>query len=75
MAATSEKIAEKVRIALTKATDTVPDLFNLASHACAEASGSSFGTLMASGLLTASKWLENGKVLEFVRVTLTLDAA
>ena len=61
---TLAKCAEKVRIALTKATDTVPDLFNLASHACAEASGSSFGTLMASGLLTASKWLENGKVLD-----------
>jgi dihydroxyacetone kinase-like protein len=61
---TLAKCAEKVRIALTKATDTVPDLFNLASNACAEASGSSFGTLMASGLLTASKWLENGKVLD-----------
>ena len=63
---TLAKCAEKVRAVLPSAPDNLPDLIKLASQACADASGSSFGTLMASGLLSASKWLEGGKALDKV---------
>jgi dihydroxyacetone kinase-like protein len=58
------KCAQNVRAALPGAPDTVPAVLRAASQACADASGSSFGTLLASGLLTAAKWVEGGKALD-----------
>ena len=58
------KCAANMRAALPGAPDTVPGVLRIASQACANASGSSFGTLLASGLLTAAKWLEGGKTLD-----------
>ena len=58
---TLSKCAQNVRAALPQAPDTVPGILRAASQACADASGSSFGTLLASGLLAAAKWLDGGK--------------
>ena len=60
------KCAQNVRAALPQAPDTVHGILRVASQACADASGSSFGTLLASGLLTAAKWLEGGKPISAV---------
>ena len=58
---TLSKCAQNVRAALPQAPDTVPGILRAASQACADASGSSFGTLLASGLLTAAKSLDGGQ--------------
>jgi dihydroxyacetone kinase-like protein len=58
---TLSQCAQKVRAALPQAPDTVAGILRTASQACADASGSSFGTLLASGLLTAAKWLDGDK--------------
>jgi len=60
---TLQKCAHNVRAALPVAPDSVQGILKSASQACADASGSSFGTLLASGLLAAAKWLE-GKSLD-----------
>lgn len=49
--------AHQVRAAMVQAPDASTDILRLAAQACANASGSSFGTLLASGLLAAAKWL------------------
>jgi dihydroxyacetone kinase-like protein len=61
---TLQKCATMVRAAMPPSPDNVPDILRSASQACADASGSSFGTLLASGLLTSAKWLEAGKALD-----------
>jgi dihydroxyacetone kinase-like protein len=58
---TLSQCAHQVRIALRQAPESVPGILRAASQACADASGSSFGTLLASGLLSAAKWLEGGQ--------------
>lgn len=58
---TLSKCARNVRAALPQAPDTIEGILRTASQACADASGSSFGTLLASGLLTAAKWLDGGQ--------------
>lgn len=63
---TLSKCAQNVRAALPHAPDTAAGILRTASQACAGASGSSFGTLLASGLLTAAKWLEGGKPISVV---------
>ena len=55
---TLQKCAHNVRAALPAAPDSVQGILKCASQACADASGSSFGTLFASGLLAAAKWLD-----------------
>lgn len=60
---TLSKCAQNVRAALINAPDTVPAILRITSQACADASGSSFGTLLASGLLAAAKWLDSGQDL------------
>jgi len=55
---TLQKCAHNVRAALPSAPDSVQGILKCASQACADASGSSFGTLFASGLLAAAKWLD-----------------
>ena len=60
---TLQKCAHNVLVALPIAPDSVQGLLRCASQACADASGSSFGTLFASGLLAAAKWLD-GKSLD-----------
>jgi len=55
---TLQKCAYNVREVLPAAPDSVQDILKCASQACADASGSSFGTLFASGLLAAAKWLD-----------------
>ena len=56
---TLQKCAHNVRAALPAAPDSVQGILKCASQACADASGSSFGTLFASGLLAAAKWLDS----------------
>ena len=56
---TLQKCAHNVRAALPSAPDSVQGILKCASQACADASGSSFGTLFASGLLAAAKWLDS----------------
>lgn len=60
---TLSQCAHQVRIALRQAPESVPGILRAASQACADASGSSFGTLLASGLLSAAKWLEGGQAI------------
>jgi len=55
---TLQKCAHEVRVALPLAPDSVQGILKCAAQACADASGSSFGTLLASGLLTSAKWLD-----------------
>lgn len=55
---TLQKCAYNVRAALPAAPDNVQGILKSASMACADASGSSFGTLLASGLLASAKWLD-----------------
>jgi dihydroxyacetone kinase-like protein len=55
---TLQKCAHNVRAVLPVAPDSVQGILKSASQACADASGSSFGTLLASGLLAAAKWLD-----------------
>ena len=50
---TLSQCAQNVRAALPQAPDTMTGILRAASQACADASGSSFGTLLASGLLGA----------------------
>jgi dihydroxyacetone kinase-like protein len=56
---TLQKCAHNVRAALPAAPDSVQEILKCASQACVDASGSSFGTLFASGLLAAAKWLDS----------------
>ena len=55
---TLQKCAHNVLAALPGAPDCVQDILKSTSQACADASGSSFGTLLASGLLASGKWLD-----------------
>ncbi|HEY2021007.1 DAK2 domain-containing protein [Paraburkholderia sp.] len=55
LGATLEKCAIEVEAALPHMTDTLTDVFRRAAIGCANASGSSFGTLLAQALLTAAK--------------------
>lgn len=56
LGATLEKCAARVADTLTDPPAGLRDTFRQASLACAKASGSSFGTLLAQGLLTAAKY-------------------
>ena len=59
---TLQKCAHNVRATLPIAPDSVQGILRIASQACADASGSSFGTLLASGLLAAAKWLDGRRL-------------
>ena len=59
---TLQKCAHNVRNVLPVAPDSVQGILKCASQACADASGSSFGTLFASGLLAAAKWLDGRRL-------------
>jgi dihydroxyacetone kinase-like protein len=52
---TLDKCAANVRIALDAPHKNFPEIFEACATACAKASGSSFGTLLAVAFLTASK--------------------
>lgn len=55
LGATLDKCASEVEAALPQMTDTLTDVFRRAALGCANASGSSFGTLLAQALLSAAK--------------------
>jgi dihydroxyacetone kinase-like protein len=55
---TLQKCAYNVLAVLPAAPASVQGILKSASQACADASGSSFGTLFASGLLASAKWLD-----------------
>lgn len=55
---TLQKCAQNVLAALPSSPDNVQGILKNASKACADASGSSFGTLLASGLLASANWLD-----------------
>ncbi|MFT4065984.1 DAK2 domain-containing protein [Paraburkholderia sp.] len=58
LGATLDKCAAEVEAALPHMSDTLTDVFRRAALGCANASGSSFGTLLAQALLTAAKQSE-----------------
>jgi dihydroxyacetone kinase-like protein len=55
LGATLEKCARNIMDAIASMNDTLSDNFKAAALACAKASGSSFGTLLAQGLLVAAR--------------------
>jgi dihydroxyacetone kinase-like protein len=57
LGATLEKCAANVQAALPGLPDRLEDIFKGAAQACAKASGSSFGTLLAVAFLGAAKWV------------------
>ncbi len=57
LGATLEKCAVNVQDALPAMPDTLEGVFKAAAQACAKASGSSFGTLLAVAFLGAAKWV------------------
>ena len=61
---TLEKCAKNVIAALDKETSSPHEIFKNVSQACADASGSSFGTLLTSGFFATAKWLQEGKDLD-----------
>lgn len=61
---TVEKCAKNVIKVLDQDTSNPNEIFRKVSQACADASGSSFGTLLSGGFFAAAKWLEEGKNLD-----------
>ena len=57
LGATLEKCAANVQAALPGLPERLEELFKGAAQACAKASGSSFGTLLAVAFLGAAKWV------------------
>ncbi|VTU38327.1 PTS-dependent dihydroxyacetone kinase, ADP-binding subunit DhaL [Variovorax sp. PBL-H6] len=57
LGATLEKCAANVQAALPDLPERLEDIFKGAAQACAKASGSSFGTLLAVAFLGAAKWV------------------
>ena len=57
LGATVDKCAANVRSALPAMADCPGAIFKACAQACAKASGSSFGTLLAQAFLAAGKWL------------------
>lgn len=55
LGATLEKCGELMQVAMTDHRDTPSDHFKACAMACARASGSSFGTLMAVAFMTIAK--------------------
>lgn len=55
LGATLEKCARNIMDAIPAMNDSLSDNFKAAALACAKASGSSFGTLLAQGLLVAAR--------------------
>lgn len=63
LGATLEKCAANVQAVLPAMPDTLDGIFKSAAQACAKASGSSFGTLLAVAFLGAAKWTPPRQVL------------
>lgn len=57
LGATLQKCAANVQAALPTMPATLGGIFKSAAQACAKASGSSFGTLLAVAFLGAAKWV------------------
>ena len=64
LGATLDKCAANLQAALPALPSRLEDLFKGAAQACAKASGSSFGTLLAVGFLGAAKWVPPRETLE-----------
>lgn len=74
LGATLEKCARNVRETLPGAHMRFDALFKGCASACAKASGSSFGTLLAVAFLTAAKTVGEVKALDTPAVVRLLDA-
>jgi len=66
--------ARNVRMVLPDTRGDLGDILKAAALACSRASGSSFGTLLAVGLLTAAKTLQGRQDLAPIEVPDLLDA-
>jgi len=55
LGASIEKCSTNIAAAMPDMKDDIPNIFKSCSLACAKASGSSFGTLLSIGFLTAAK--------------------
>lgn len=63
LGATLEKCAANVEAGVPTMPDTLEGTFKSAAQACAKASGSSFGTLLAVAFLGAAKWTAQREAL------------
>jgi phosphoenolpyruvate---glycerone phosphotransferase subunit DhaL len=72
---TLERCATLLQAALPATPDDISELLKSAAKACMEASGSSFGTLLAVGLLSAAKETRGRDVLERSDVSALLKAS
>lgn len=61
---TLDKCAANVTVAIASAPDRISDLLQASARACMEASGSSFGTLLAIGFMNAAKGTKGEESLE-----------
>lgn len=81
LGATLEKCAANVAALLPSQSDEISSIFKSSSLACANASGSSFGTLLAQALLVAAKGslgkpaLSRADIVEILKNTLTALSA
>jgi len=61
---TLQKCAKNSLVAIAQESQTPQQILRDVSQACADASGSSFGTLLASGFFSSAKWLEDGHEID-----------
>jgi len=73
LGATLQKCAANVRQAAPALSDDLADVFKRCGFACANASGSSFGTLLAVAFLTASKAAARAERLDRRAIVQLLD--
>ncbi|HVZ43542.1 MAG TPA: DAK2 domain-containing protein [Ramlibacter sp.] len=73
LGATLHKCAQNVREALPGMPDELAGVFERCASACAKASGSSFGTLLALGFLAVSRELAGARALSKADVVRLLD--
>lgn len=73
LGATLEKCASLMQGELAGDQETISDVFRVCASACARASGSSFGTLMAVAFLTMAKETVGKCELELTDVDLLID--
>lgn len=63
LGSTLDACARNIRAALETMPDSLEQIFRSSAQACARASGSSFGTLLAVAFLSAAKWTSPRTVL------------
>jgi dihydroxyacetone kinase-like protein len=73
LGATLEKCAANLQTSLPGAPEQLAEIFKVAAQACAKASGSSFGTLLAVAFMSAAKWTPPRETLTRADLAALLD--